>query len=189
MKSIPALVVKQWLPEWSEAKFEPAPPRGKPEPQFYVFSIGAHELKRLTGIYRRDQSKPPAEDMGIQRRHDPDRSAEILRYLQNGFPLSRIDPRKPIDPSEVHTLRMPGWLPTAIVVNILNETDRRGPKNRQVAPADLVKVTRPKGPVAEITMPVRLGEESWLPLIHPIEVIDGQHRLAVGQISRAMVLK
>lgn len=177
MKSILALLVKQWLPEWNETKFEPAPPRGKPDPHFYVFSISAYELKRLTGIYRRDPQKPPAEDMGIQRRHDPDCSAEILRYLQNGFPLSRIDPKKLIDPTEVHTLRMPGWLPAAIVVNILKETDRRGPKNRQIAPEDLVTVTHPKGPFVEVKMPSRLGEESWQPLIHPIEVIDGQHRL------------
>jgi len=52
MKSIPALVVKQWLSEWDEAKFDPDPPRRKPEPQFYIFSISAFDLKRLTGIYR-----------------------------------------------------------------------------------------------------------------------------------------
>lgn len=176
-KSIPALVVKQWLPEWDRAKFDPAPPRAKPEPQFYVFSISAYELKRLTGIYRRDPTKPPAEDMGIQRSHDPDRSAEILRYLQNGFPLSRIDPRKLIDPGEIQTLRMPGWLPTAIVVNILTPTDRRGVKERQIAREDLVTIAHSSGSMADIKLPAGISDENWQPIIHPIEVIDGQHRL------------
>jgi DGQHR domain-containing protein len=177
MKSIPALVVKQWLSEWDEAKFDPDPPRRKPEPQFYIFSISAFDLKRLTGIYRRDPTKPPAEDMGIQRRHDPDRSAEILRYLQSGFPLSRIDPKKLVDPNEIQTLRMPGWLPTAIVVNILRPTDQRGPKRRQIEAGDLVKVMHTKNSVAEIQLPGKLGEQDWQPIIHPIEVVDGQHRL------------
>lgn len=111
---IPALAVRQWLsPEWDNTKFEPAPPRGKPEPQFYIFSISASLLKKLTGIYRRDPSKPPSEDMGIQRRHMPDRSEEILRYIRDGFPLSRIDRKRLVDQSEIKHLSMPGWLPTA----------------------------------------------------------------------------
>src|ERR1041384_8153798 len=175
---IPAIVVKQWLrPEWDNTQFEPVPPRGKPEPHFYLFSIRAHLLKKLTGIYRRDPTKPPAEDMGIQRRHMPDRSEEILRYIQDGFPLSRIDRKRLVDQGEVDTLRMPGWLPTAVVVNILTESDRRGAKRRQVATADLVKVEH-NGNIAFATveLPERCESAAWQPLIHPIEVIDGQHR-------------
>lgn len=48
MRSIPALVVKQWLPEWDEAKFEPAPPRGKLDPQFYRFCISAYDRSPRT---------------------------------------------------------------------------------------------------------------------------------------------
>jgi DGQHR domain-containing protein len=177
MKSIPALVVKQWLEEWDGAKFEPVPPRGKPEPHFFVFSVSAYDLKRLTGIYRRDKTKPPAEDMGIQRHHDPDRSAEILRFLQSGFPLSRIQTKRLVDSSEIPALRMPGWLPTAIVVNILKPDDQRGPKDRRVEPTDLVAVNIKKDSVAEISLPAKLETDQWQPAIHPIEVIDGQHRL------------
>jgi DGQHR domain-containing protein len=177
MKTIPALIVKQWLSEWDEAKFEPVPPRGKPEPQFYVCSIPAYELKKLTGIYRRDPNKQPAEDMGIQRSHNPDRSAEILRYLQSGFPLSRIQAKKLVDPSEIPTLRMPGWLPTAIVVNILKSGNQRGVKDREVAPEDLVTVVQRTDSAAEIQFPAKLEDDNWQPVIHPIEVIDGQHRL------------
>ena len=79
MPRIPAIAVQQWLDEWNDVNFQPAPPRGKPEPHFYVFSISAYDLKRLSGIYRRDPDIPPAEDIGIQRRHVPERSEEILR--------------------------------------------------------------------------------------------------------------
>lgn len=180
MTKIPALIVRQWLkPEWDETKFEPAPPRGKPEPHFYLLSISAYGLKRLTGVYRRDPSRPPAEDMGIQRRHMPERSIEILRYLQDGFPLSRIDRKKLVDQKEVSSLRMPGWIPTAIVVNILSEEDKRGVKKRKVAKDDLVKIHRNKDveDIAEIELPEHLYDPGWQPIIHPIEVIDGQHRL------------
>ncbi len=177
MKTVPALIVNQWLPEWEGAKYEPAPPRAKPEPHFYIFSISAYDLKRLTGIYRRDPAKPPAEDMGVQRSHDPDRSAEILRYLVSGFPLSRIDPKKLVDLDEIHTLQMPGWLPTAIVVNILKPGDRRGPKQRPVSQEHLVAVEGVSASEASLVLPTGLEGEDWQPMIHPIEVIDGQHRL------------
>lgn len=176
---IAAIVVKQWLkPEWDSTKFEPVPPRGKPQPHFYLFSISARVLKRLTGIYRRDPSKPPAEDMGIQRRHMPERSEEILRYIKDGFPLSRIDRKKLVDQAEVNTLRMPGWLPTAVVVNILTPKDQRGPKESKVASEDLIEIIYKDGSsTAEIILPTRCTEADWQPTIHPIEVIDGQHRL------------
>ncbi len=179
MRKVPALAVDQWLrPEWDRTKFEPAPPRGKPEPRFYLFTLSAYQLKRLTGIYRRDPSKPPAEDTGIQRRHMPSRSREILRYMQHGFPLSRIDPKKLVDPSEIDSLRMPGWIPTAIVVNILTDSDQRGSHNSMVAERDLVTIEYTEGaPLATINLPEHLDGEDWLPAVHPIEVIDGQHRL------------
>ena len=177
--AIPAIAVRQWLnPDWDKTQFTPVPPRGKPRPCFYLFSIKAHTLKKLTGIYRRDPEKPPAEDMGIQRRHMPERSEEILRYIQDGFPLSRIDRKKLVDQAEVDILRMPGWLPTAVVVNILTETDQRGPKKGKVAQDDLVKVIHESNsPLATIELPPNCGVDDWQPIIHPIEVIDGQHRL------------
>jgi DGQHR domain-containing protein len=175
---IPAFVVHQWLkPEWDAIKFVPAPPRGKPEPYFFLFSVSAYTLRRLSGIYRRDPTKPPAEDMGIQRRHLPERSQEILRYIQSGFPLSRIDPKKLVDLSEVDSLRMPGWLPTAVVANILVAGDKRGPKARAIAGEDLINVHYSSGSSAEIELPRRHADDSWQPRIHPIEIIDGQHRL------------
>lgn len=175
---VPAFVVKQWLkPEWDETRFEPAPPRGKPKPYFFLFTISAYTLKKLSGIYRRDPQKPPAQDMGVQRRHLPDRSDEILRYLQNGFPLSRIDKKRFVDESEKEILRMPGWLPTAVIANILVEGDKRGPRDTSIEDEDRIKVHYSEGQqIAEIELPDQFGDD-WQPIIHPLEIIDGQHRL------------
>ena len=184
MRELSALVVNQWVhPDWDKVEFTPAPPREKPEDHFYVFSISAYDLRRLSGVYRRDPSKPPAEDAGIQRRHVPERSREILRYLKDGFPLSRIPRNRLVDPTEADSLRMPGWLPTAIVANILTSQDKRGPKRSQVEAAHLVKVERVAGQAtAKITLPEHYHDDSWLPKVHPIEIIDGQHRLwALGE--------
>lgn len=177
MAKVTALKVFQWLTEWDEAVFDPIPPRGKPEPHFYLFTMSAYELKRLTGIYRRSAHLAPAEDTGIQRRHDPDRSAEILRYLQDGFPLSRIDRRKLVDQSEVRSLRMPGWIPSSVLVNILTQSDERGPKGSKVAPTDLVTVHERNQSSVELELPAEFLSNEWAPSVHPIEVIDGQHRL------------
>ena len=176
---IPALKVKQWMvPEWDQTQFSDHSPRKKPEPHFYVFSISAYLLKRLTGVYRRDPSKPPAEDYGIQRKHRPERSQEILRYLQYGFPLSRIDPKKLADPAEKNILQMPGWLPTAVVINILAPSDNRGTKNKSVKPTELVSVIHNGADTSTwIELPETCLDKDWSPIIHPIEVIDGQHRL------------
>jgi len=72
---------------------------------------------------------------------------------------------------------MPGWLPTAIVVNILKPDDKRGPKSRLIGSGDVVKVSESKNSVVEVRLPGNLNSVGWQPLIHPIEVIDGQHRL------------
>ncbi|MCL5995520.1 MAG: DGQHR domain-containing protein [Chloroflexi bacterium] len=173
--NISALIVNQWLPEWNDAVFD-VTYRRKPEAHFYLFRLNAYDLKRLSGVYRRDPNRNPADDINIQRRHDPKRSEEILRYLQDGFPLSKIDKRKLIDQSEARTLRMPGWVPTAIVANILVPGDRRGPKNQRIADRDIVQVEDDNG-IAQLTLPKGLEDPNWQPRVHPIEIIDGQHRL------------
>ena len=81
--TVPALRVKQWLPEWEQVNFDPQQNQAKPGPHFYVFSLSAARLRKLSAIYRRDATDVMArkEDLGIQRRHDPERSAEIRRYV------------------------------------------------------------------------------------------------------------
>lgn len=140
--------------------------------------MSAYDLKKLSGIYRRDPNIHPSQDLGIQRRHIPERSEEILRYIRDGFPLSRISRRTLVDPKEANSLRMPGWLPTAIVANILERGDVRGPKEASVPAKDLVQVKREKeSAVASIIVPDQCLQNSWRPVVHPIEIIDGQHRL------------
>ena len=177
--NIPALKVKQWLsPEWDNVQFEPKELRSKPEPHFYLFTLDAYTLKKLTGIYRRAENVSPNVDLGIQRKHMPERSLEILRYVRDGFPLSRIDKRRFVNlKEEVSELRMPGWLPTCVVVNILSKNDVRGQKRQSVRDSELVKIVNDAGGLVELQIPDKCRQRNWQPEVYPIEVIDGQHRL------------
>lgn len=73
-------------------------------------------------------------------------------------------------------MRKPGWLPTAIVVNILTENDER--RGRKVAAEDLVRISHDNSARAQLTLPYSDRLERWMPReLEPFEVIDGQHRL------------
>jgi DGQHR domain-containing protein len=172
LSSVPALRVKQWLPEWEHVNFDSDQNQAKPEPHFYVFSLSAARLRELSAIYRRDTTDMTArkEDLGIQRRHDPERSAEIRRYVVEGFPRSGLSEAQRKDAAN-DGLRKPGWLPTAVVVNILSEGDQR---NGQTIDADHVITVAddPTETFAKLTLPGEIDEA-----LPPIEVIDGQHRL------------
>ena len=50
---IPVIKVNQWLPEWDNVDFTESEHRRKPEKGFYLFSISAKKLKRLSAVYRR----------------------------------------------------------------------------------------------------------------------------------------
>ena len=91
-----------------------------------------------------------------------------------GYPWSTLSESKR-QSEEFLDLRKPGWLPTAIVVNILQQSDER--ENKKVSPDDIVKVEQ-KENLAEITLPYSKWSNDWHPSsIPPLEVIDGQHRL------------
>ncbi len=172
--SIPALVVRQWLPGWDKIDFDPEVFRSRPEPQFYLFTVRAGWLKRLSQIYRRVAGKPRAEDLGIQRRHDEERSREIARFVVGGFPWSSLSDIKTAE-DRYPDLRMPGWLPTAIVANILVPgTVREG---RKVADEDLIDIVSVSDAMAEIRLPPATLDDKWNPSVPPLEIIDGQHRL------------
>jgi hypothetical protein len=168
-----ALKVKQWLPGWETMLFSTEEKRRKPLPHFYLFSLSATTLRALSGIYRRSTAGLAARtsDSGIQRKHDPGRSDEIQRFVRDGFPFSalRLSDRR-------DDLRKPGWLPTAIVVNVLSAEDRRN--RAQVAEADLITISEEEGSLSKIFLPSGSTESGWKPAgLPPIEVIDGQHRL------------
>ena len=176
-RRISANKVHQWLREWDKVKFDDDQYRRKPEPFFYLFSLSADELKALSGIYRR-----PTEDgllrednLNIQRRHNKVRSNQIRKFVQDGYPLSEIS-EKQKKLKKYDDLRKPGWLPTAIVINILREDDKR--QDKTVDRNDLVFINHIDASKAEVILPKSFTGSKWMPSgIHPIEVIDGQHRL------------
>jgi hypothetical protein len=146
-RQVPAIKVRQWLAGWEKISFSPRAHRSRPEPHFYVFSLPAVELRALCGISRRDASvvEDRALDLGIQRRHEPERSAEIAQFVGFGFPWSTLSEAKR-KTQEFHDLRKPGWLPTAIVINILGAADERHP-GVKVSDQDVVRISEASGAV------------------------------------------
>lgn len=169
-----ALVVRQWLQEWDLVRFSDQEHRRRPEPHFYVFSLPAQQLRRLSKIYRRKAKGPRALDTFIQRAHDPKRSAEIRRFVQGGFPWSDLSERRRAT-AEYRDLRMPGWLPTAIIANILPPGAQRG--GFRIHEDDVIHIQSVDSTTAYLLLPEKLDDPDWDPEVPPIEIIDGQHRL------------
>lgn len=170
--TIEAIRFKQWLPEWDDFDFDPGQYRRKPEEYILLFSMPAVQLRALSGVYRRTRDRKGGE--GLQRLHDPKRSAAIRDFVRFGHPYSSL-PQAARNPASV-AMRKPGWLPTAIVVNILAEDDTR--RGRKVAAGDLVRIAHDGGARAKLTLPYADRLERWTPSgLEPFEVIDGQHRL------------
>ena len=175
-KEVPALKCRQWLAAWSDLEWKPEEFRSRPPEFFYQFSLPAVHLRALSGVRRRTTDRASgAEDLGIQRRHDPRRSAEIRRFIESGYPWSTLSDRKRAS-GEYADLRQPGWLPTAVVVNILTPDARR--YGQSVSDADLVRVEPEDDRAATVVLPSGFDGPNWTPgAAPPIEVIDGQHRL------------
>jgi hypothetical protein len=174
--SVEALKVHQWLGSWDQVQFDPSVRRRKPAPHFYLCTLSAATLRALTGISRRKpkRGEPRSEDIGIQRRHEVERSKRIAEFVRYGYPWSELREAKRKS-GEFDDLRKPGWLPTAIVVNVLTEGDVR--RGARVDGDDLVRVQEVDEWRATLVLPVSIGTD-WRPkVLHPIEVIDGQHRL------------
>ena len=174
-KQVPALTVSQWLPTWDRADFSPDQFRRQPPKQFLLFSMDAAELRQLIGIQRRSLSgvRPRAQDLGIQRIHDSARSEEIADYVEYGFPWSSLSTRQRKNPDNADLIK-PGWLPTAVVVNILLPEDVR--ESQSVDANDIVSVQL-QNSTAIVEIPDTTQDGWKLSGLPPIEVIDGQHRL------------
>ncbi|MGN5734768.1 DGQHR domain-containing protein [Arthrobacter psychrochitiniphilus] len=171
---VSALRVRQWLATWNDVIFDPEQNQAKPKEHFYLFSLPASQLRGLAGINRRNTDKftPRKDDLGIQRQHDPDRSAEIRRYVEGGYPWSGLSVAKRANP-EFDNLRKPGWLPTAVVVNILNVGDERS--GRILSSSEVIEVRDDENSTsAVLNLPDLPANTGAFP---PLEVIDGQHRL------------
>ena len=174
IREIPVIKISQWLKDWDDVLFSDSDHRRKPEPYFYFFSIPAKDLRRLSTVYERKANQPRAQDMSIQRAHEANRSEEISRYVHGGYPWSDLSNKRK-ESSEYKDLRMPGWLPTAIVVNILAPNSKRG--NSTILDKDLIKIRGNEGTSANIILPDGFENHGWAPTIPPIEIIDGQHRV------------
>ena len=171
-KNIQAIKVEQWLQEWDSVDFD-QPMRKKPENHFYIFRIDIRLLKRISDVHRRKAQSPRIDEINVQRPLKEDRSLEIRNYVESGFPLSTLnDKNRKAEENKV--LQMPGFLPTAILVNILGPDQKRG--NSAINSNDLIKVNSGNNRT-EIVLPNKIFQKDWNPELKPIEIIDGQHRL------------
>lgn len=173
--SIPAIRVEQWLNEWDSFDFDKVSRQRKPQPYFYVCSMPAPLLRRLSGVNRREAKGPRVADVGIQRGHDEVRSNEISRFIRAGYPWASLNTDRQ---EQFPKLKKPGWLPTAVVANLVSEkTERFGTK---ADPRDLITVEASSDGLVHLILPDGSQDASWEPTeghLEPIEIIDGQHRL------------
>ncbi len=176
-KEVSALKVYQWLEEWDKIQFIDDEFRRKPEPFFYIFKMAASELKALAGIQKRTTQGglKRSSDLGIQRLHDPKRSLVISEFVKYGYPWSELSDSKR-NSGNFEDLRKPGWLPTSIVVNIVNPDFTR--PGQMVSESDRLIIKDEKEDFVKILLPDGFSGRKWRPSSeYPIEVIDGQHRL------------
>jgi hypothetical protein len=175
-KHVPAIRVKQWLPDWDSIHFDPSSQQARPQPHFFLCSIKARDLKALTGVYRRSTKGglARAKDPNVQRGHEEERSRVIREFVRYGYPWCEMTDTRRSSPS-AKNLQKPGWLPTAILVNILPENATRN--DRKISADDLMHVVD-EGDVSLIQYPKGYKNADWAPKsVFPLEVIDGQHRL------------
>jgi len=170
---IVAIKVHQWLAGWDTVTFDKKENRTKPKPDFLMFTIKAGVLKKLSKVYPRRADDKRDIEIGIQRKHDPERSEEISKYVEYGYPLSDLVKKDKI-PKGMEDLQMPGWLPTAIVANIITNKTIRG--NETIIQEDTIKISE-NGNFITLTLPSKINDPKWNPKVPPIEIIDGQHRL------------
>lgn len=113
-------------------------------------------------------------DRNVQRAHDEQRSSSIRDFVKFGFPWCEMTESKRTS-EEFSDLQKPGWLPTAIVLNILAPGDKRDGASLDAADAITISGTRDQ---PRLLLPKSFDGPKWrTKSIAPLEVIDGQHRL------------
>lgn len=164
---INALRLSQWLEDWNNYNFDPDNQRRRPEKFIYLFSMSAAKLLNYSDVYRRERNVDQAE--GIQRAREDRRTNRIGRYIKFGYPYG--DLRESNRKDNEHLCK-PGWLPTAIVINLLTEQDVR--KGNKIKKQHMAYIDESDGKYT-IRLPEKNSFENGD--LRPIEVIDGQHRL------------
>jgi len=174
-QNIPMIKMNQWLNEWDDVIYSEEELRRKPLPKAYMFSIDARVLKKLSDVHRRKTDKPRSEDKHVQRKLNESRIDEINSYIEGGFPWSTLSVNERMS-YENQRLKMPGFLPTAIIANIIGPNEKRN--NRTIGEEDLLTIEdKDKDFFATLNIPDNVFSDDWDPELKPIEIIDGQHRL------------
>jgi len=168
---IPCFKVHQWLDMWNITQKD-ADHKKPPLKHFYLFKMKAKDLQRLSGVNPRETTKrgEGGEDLNIQRKLDQKRLKEIKKFVKHGFPISTMKDKSVSD--HLHLIN-PGWLPSTIIVNFRTVNDGLP---WEVDQKDLLKISdTSKGSFLEL--PHNFGDEWEKKKNHPIQIIDGQHRL------------
>lgn len=175
---VPLLKVNQWLHSWDQAEWSEELP--EPAHHFFIASMKISTLRKLSGVSRRQvsQRKNGSKGAGYQRAHQEVRSKSIAQYLRYGYPLSS---QLGLKAEEHRALIHPGWLPTAILVNIISPGEKRRRHGREVTvdPTYAVSINAGES-VSFLSYPASAENNDFaLPAatLEPIEIIDGQHRL------------
>jgi hypothetical protein len=176
--NVPGIRVKQWLPEWGRVPTDPDKFQSPPPREFYVTSVRASQLRALSDVHQRSASvdTPREQETAVQRTLEADRTLEIRDYIRHGYPLSSLGNRR-MSEEERDQLRKPGWLPTAIIANVVPAGATRG--SSVLDAADSMSVTTSDSAHVSIELPSSWSEDGWEPGgAYPLEIIDGQHRLS-----------
>lgn len=181
VKKYNALKVNQWRDQWEDIEWDPSVFRRKPHPNFYILSMSAKDLIKLSNVHQRSTSENESrsDDLGIQRTHNEKRSKKIQEFIKYGYPY--CDFKESIRKNEESSkMKKPGWLPTGIVINIMHSPKRPNDPIYKVDENDRIEINDLNNDLAELVLPNSYSNnsENWEPIFgHPIEIIDGQHRL------------
>lgn len=182
--SVEALVTPQWWDGWERVQWAENGHVDGPVEGFITFVMAASQLKQLSGVYRRRPKKDETRsaDDNVQRPHEENRSREIRRFVEQGYPRSSMTPAQRARSSDSD--RRPGWLPTAVVINILEPGESRDglAPLRQENAVTVDEHSWQGGQLTNIRLPAGSPEcegddEQPSEETFPFEVIDGQHRL------------
>lgn len=181
IKEYPAIKIDQWQHHWDDVIWEESKYRRQPNKFFYTLSMSAKDLIKLSDVYERntDNSETRSGDIGIQRMHNKKRSNKIKEFVKFGYPYCEFNDAVRHERSH---MKKPGWLPTGIVVNIIQSPKKANLISLSVDKEDMVEVidheTHPM--MATLRLPQQYCDdnENWKAKnLNPIEIIDGQHRL------------
>ena len=177
IKKINLLKINQWLKTWDVSESdnnEQPPPK-----HFFIGSVSLKVLRKLSNVHRRDteERKKKSKEPGIQRPLELERSSKIARYIEYGYPLST---EKSLNPENYKSLIHPGWLPSAILINIIKpgEVRRKKGKDLKLDSKWAINLSESNNQHFLEYDDLYLNQEkSDTNNLDPLEIIDGQHRV------------